>query len=438
MKARPGTSLRSLAIRYEPLDGFVLRAPLLPLDCYRALSRAPGAAKGAPNTDELRRLASNPHVRRALAVGSLSLLDALARDGQPASRASRSRSRLLRYLIRMATRPTPFGLFAGVAIGQWGDRTDVTIASGRFKQRTRPDMGWLMPLVTRLEAIPDVARRLRLVANPSVFIQAGRAFLAERVASGESSPLAPVSIRATGVVRRALAATRDPIPYGELAASLLASTAGATAEQIETLLTQLREHTFLLTDLRPPLTVDSPARYVVDRLAGISAADSIRTRLETTLATATVWDASPNGNGVERYRAMVERLARSEHSTGLRSRWMPPSSSVRTRSTASSSRKWRAWRRCSSASARCRAAPFIFPRIGGCSNSATARIGKYQSSNCSTRTSGWVRRHRWRRRPRRCAGRVRRPWRGAIGRSRIWRLARCAIERWQWSSTNPC
>jgi thiopeptide-type bacteriocin biosynthesis protein len=305
MKARPGI-MRSIASRYEPLDGFVLRAPLLPLDRYRALTVAPGSADCGPDIDEVRRLASDSHVRRALAVGSLSLLDALARERQRASRAARSRSRLLRYLIRMATRPTPFGLFAGVAIGRWGDRTDLRIGSGRFRQRTRPDMAWLMPLVAKIEAMPDVARHLRLVANPSIVIHAGRAFLAERVSSGESSPPAPVSIRATGIVRRALAETRDPIPYAELAAVLLASTAGATPEQVETLLSQLREHTFLLTDLRPPLTVGSPARYVVDRLAGVSAADGIRTRLETTLATAAVWDASSNGDGVEGYRAMVE------------------------------------------------------------------------------------------------------------------------------------
>jgi thiopeptide-type bacteriocin biosynthesis protein len=306
MKPPCGRKALQAASLYEPLDFFVVRAPLLPLDTYRALSGpAPGAAAGLPEANPARLLAFDDRVRRALAVGSLSLLDALARGGDDTSRTRKTDIKLLRYLIRMATRPTPFGLFAGVALGQWGERTDLQIGSGSFRQRTRPDMAWLMRLVMQVEAIPEVRRQLRLVANPAAFIHAGRVFLAERVASGKPSAPPAVSIRATGVVRRALAESRDPLPYAELASLLLENTPGATAEQVERLLMQLWEQTLLLTDLRPPLTVESPARYVVERLAGISAADGIRARIESTLATAAAWDASPSSNGEEGYRAMV-------------------------------------------------------------------------------------------------------------------------------------
>ena len=306
MKPHPWKKARQAASLYEPLDFFVLRAPLLPLGAYRALGgRASGAVAGSAETDTARLLASDDRVRRALAVGSLTLLDALTRSEGDSSRARKTNSKLLRYLIRMATRPTPFGLFAGVALGEWGERTDLQLGSGSFRQRTRPDMAWLMQLVVQLEAIPEVRRQLRLVANPTAFIHAGRVFLAERVASGEPSTPPAVSIRATGVVRRALVEARAPLPYGALASSLLASTPGATAEQIERSLMQLWEQTLLLTDLRPSLTVESPARYVVERLAGISAADGIRARIESTLATAAAWDASPPRDGAEHYRAMV-------------------------------------------------------------------------------------------------------------------------------------
>src|SRR5262249_21157192 len=155
--------------------------------------------------------------------------------------------------------------FAGVALGQWGDKTDVRLSATPRRQRTRPDMAWLMNIVTRVESIPTIRRHLRFVANPSAFMRAGRIFLAERVSRNEAHAPPAVSIRATEAACRALLAARDPLPYEALATFLLESTPGATAEKVEALLTSLWEQTMLLTDLRPPLTGECPCRYVIGR-----------------------------------------------------------------------------------------------------------------------------------------------------------------------------
>jgi thiopeptide-type bacteriocin biosynthesis protein len=285
---------------YQPLDFFVLRAPLLPLEAYRKL----GAATDVGGPDPLGALGADETVRCALAVASATFIEAFDRATGAPSRSAKVDSRLLRYLIRMSTRPTPFGLFAGVALGHWGAGTDLQLAPAPLQPRTRPDMAWLMRLVLKLESDPDVRRHLRLVANPAALIRAGRVFLAERVTRGEGLPPA-VSLRATGVVRRALAAARFLIPYQDLATSLLANTPGATQEKVDKLLTELWEQTLLLTELRPPLTIASPARYVVERLAGIKAAADIRHRIAAALDQAAAWDESPAPRGAQRYRAMV-------------------------------------------------------------------------------------------------------------------------------------
>jgi hypothetical protein len=102
-------------------------------------------------------------VRRAFAVGSSSLLDAIERHGTSALThrdADPLRSRMLRYLIRMSTRSTPYGLFAGVALARVGPVTNLTIASTCAATRTRPDMAWLMDLVLSAEKNPSIRRRL--------------------------------------------------------------------------------------------------------------------------------------------------------------------------------------------------------------------------------------------------------------------------------------
>ena len=263
---------------YEPLDFTVVRAPLLPADTMDRFRDDPSRALSRT-------------VRAALAAGSLVFSDALTKNGSGVPAATVPALR--RYLVRMSRRPTPLGLFAGVGLAEFGDHTTLTIARGRRPQRTRPDASWLMAIVDRAEADPDIRSQSRLTANPAAFIRAGRVFLTERIARSDDAAPLSVSIRATAVVRAALAEARTPIPYEELAALLLDRTPGATAEQVRGLLDELCRQTLLMTDLRPPLTVSCPARYTLDRLEAIPAAGKHREALASVLEAAAEWDGEP-------------------------------------------------------------------------------------------------------------------------------------------------
>src|SRR5207249_11770545 len=112
--------------------------------------------------------------RGAIGVGSVRFLDAIGSAPAPDTRTAQVRNTLRRYLIRMSTRATPFGLFAGIAIGQWGRRTNLALADGPRRYRTRPDMAWLMAIVDQAESNAEIRRHLRLVANRAAYLRAGR------------------------------------------------------------------------------------------------------------------------------------------------------------------------------------------------------------------------------------------------------------------------
>jgi lantibiotic biosynthesis protein len=311
---QPRTQAKSVAgLLFEPLDFVMVRAPLLPIEAYLALGAQMGWSEvdgGSTNHAYFQSgslAPRDPHIRWALAVGSSALLDDLERSSPSSKDAHHLKGKLLRFLIRMSTRPTPFGVFAGVALGRWGQETDLALATEPPRTRTRPDMVWLLNIVQDLEARPDVCRHLCLVANPTAFIRGDRVFMAERSSLGETSPASAlaVSVRATGVVKKALSLAREPIPYQDLADKLFSTTPGATPEKVERLITELREQTVLLTDLRPPLTTDSPARCLLRRLAHIPAANKVRMQLESTLEEAVTYDTLPPEEGVAAYRRLV-------------------------------------------------------------------------------------------------------------------------------------
>jgi lantibiotic biosynthesis protein len=288
--------MRKEVAMYRPLDWVMVRTPLLPVQAL----------------DDDR--SADPRVRRALAVGAGELPEALARSAHDA----RTAAKLQRYMIRMATRPTPYGAFAGVALAGWGECTDLEISDKPATVRTRPDMGWLLDFVSALEQREDVRSHLRWFANPSAILHAGRVFLTERTPVGaETQPGQPVSSRATGAVRRALELARKPLPYQDLV-SELTGLPGATTEKAERLLAQLWEQTLLLTDLRPPLTGVEPAYYVAQCLAGIPAAAEEAAALTGLLEQLSGWDRLSADEAAADYPKLVA-LARSMHSaTGLK------------------------------------------------------------------------------------------------------------------------
>jgi lantibiotic biosynthesis protein len=304
---------------YEALDNVLVRAPLLPVDTYGTLAVDPDGAPAQQGWSGIAARTDAALIQRAIAVGSMSLFESLERPPAQWRKPDRLNSKLLRYLIRMSTRPTPFGLFAGVALGSWADQTDLALAGTPRRTRTRPDMEWLYAIVGALEARPQVRRELRFVANREAVLRGDRIFLAERAVLGSSRDGQSVSVRATGPVRAALRAAREPVPYQDLIAQLVDAMPGVEPGLVEGLIEELWRQTILLTDIWPALTVANPARWVSARLAGITAAAASRTSLLAILGLADAFDAEPAEHGVAAYRRMVDQAAALARTAGAAS-----------------------------------------------------------------------------------------------------------------------
>ena len=130
----------------EPAAFFVLRTPLLPLDTLTRLSQdleAPGALadpRHLPDAwsrdrarlrDRLQALLREPAIREAIFLASPDLDQAIGRwlTDPGDAKADATERAVMRYVTRMASRATPFGLFAGSGVGSFGcdRRTDFDI-----------------------------------------------------------------------------------------------------------------------------------------------------------------------------------------------------------------------------------------------------------------------------------------------------------------------
>ena len=288
---------------YRPLSWALVRAPLLPANVYLRLAGT-GFGVGEAGQSHDGAAEVEARVRTALAVGSPSLFDALERSERLDAPDGRAAAKRLRYLIRMSTRPTPYGLFAGVGISYWGRRTDLGLSGARPRTRTRPGMEWLLRLAFQEEERCEVRGRLRYFANPRIFFYGGRVLLPEPAPTNDKRPREGVSVRDTTVVRRVLALARTPVEHDELVAALSMMPTAST-EKVEALINELWRQTFLLTDIRPPMTVPDPSTYLVRRLGDVPDSDQARQRLQDQLAAMAAWDELPLEDAAPAFRALV-------------------------------------------------------------------------------------------------------------------------------------
>jgi lantibiotic biosynthesis protein len=73
-----------------------------------------------------------------------------------------------KYYLRMCSRCTPFGLFAGCGVLNWGEKTNIELSSEN-KRKTRLDMHFAGALAQKLTENPEIKFSLKFSPNSSIY-----------------------------------------------------------------------------------------------------------------------------------------------------------------------------------------------------------------------------------------------------------------------------
>lgn len=153
---------------YSFLRTFCLRTPLLPLTSYRELT-------GQSLTYEnYKTLWDDPILKEAIFLASPILYTEidkwLLEDKVPPKDQKRLQNSFLKYIARISSRCTPFGLFAGCSIGNFQKETELTLDNPIAHQRqTRFDMNLLVAWSDILAKDQDIRFQLYWYPNTSLY-----------------------------------------------------------------------------------------------------------------------------------------------------------------------------------------------------------------------------------------------------------------------------
>ena len=275
-----------------PSGFFVMRAPLLPLE---ELDQLRGDA------EYWQVLAKRPDVCEALHLASPGLLQRLA-EGKPDDRVAAS---VTAYLVRMCTRATPFGLFAGCSLGTVGEDTALVVDGPDGTTRhSRPDTEVLTALVERLLNDPTTRPSMVVEPNSSRYHAAGAMRLIERRLHDGRRSHHLVVIEDDEPLRCALETAAGGCPVEVVAESVQAAT-GADAAEAREYVDALVDAHVLTPVAEPAVTGLEPLAHMLSSLADLSSTTEALARVSDELS---ALDAAGLGNPPAAYDAVAANL----------------------------------------------------------------------------------------------------------------------------------
>ncbi|WP_128896105.1 lantibiotic dehydratase [Longirhabdus pacifica] len=305
---------------FKALDHYILRAPVLSANVFEQKLTS---FKG-PILDEVKDLMQNPLIREAIAISSLSLLDALTSLSPDSSARKQEQisTAFLRYVIRMATRPTPFGLFSGVTYGKYGENLNLSFESiEQHKKRTRPDMDWIFQIVAQLENDPQIIPQLWVTKNTLAYEVGERTYLPYLAQIGEvrerdaAYEIQRASVLTTSAVEQALQFATEPIKVETLVSKLQREYPDTSHEQISQFVYDLLKQELLISNLRPPLVDVNPLHYLIEVVQQLPT--ELKVKLKEISMLIDKYDNVVLGKGEQLYRTIIKKMKEVAHSSNF-------------------------------------------------------------------------------------------------------------------------
>ena len=278
----------------------VIRSPLLPFAACTGLTRA-----------NVKESFMNPLLQEAVFLASPELHRVLMtwlKDEMPAGKEKEKLElALLKYLLRMSYRCTPFGLFAGITWSEVGATTDAGLVErSRYQRHSRLDMDYLCALVVSLTRQPDVKKVLTYVPNNTLYRVAEQFRYVEYRVHKKMRSHHLVNIHATEYIEKVLQLARAGATPGTLASALVEP--DITFEEALEFVYELIENQVLVSELEPVITGVEYMSRLVSILGKYPETQATARLLAEIAANFRQIDGNFSGDALHTYQRVVEQL----------------------------------------------------------------------------------------------------------------------------------
>lgn len=237
-------------------DFIVVRAPKLSLTLI----------KNIPTLESelliyLSRWLSMPNVLESIYLASPSVIERIElwRESPHSKSGKKVTSTLLKYLIRMTCRATPFGLFSGVALGNLADTTCLKPGAYSLGKRiTRLDMHYLNTIQQKWSQSDDGLKSLCVKPNSTLYLLGDVFHFIEYFDGALRRQYRLCSVECDYILKRVLAIVGEGLTVSLLVNKITKEFPDVEFEEAENYVKQLVSEQILIPQLKLPLTSRQP------------------------------------------------------------------------------------------------------------------------------------------------------------------------------------
>jgi hypothetical protein len=291
---------------YLPFDKFVFRSPTFPFSSINAFSKVKS------DSDEyFKDILNNDKIREALFLASPTLLEELKRLSDNENKDDKYlkdlKISLVKYLLRMASRCTPFGLFAGFSLGEFGEHTEIKLSKIEdYRSHTRFDMNYLVALSLNLIKNPAIRNFVKYYPNSSLNRIENKIRYVEYKYVNAERMHNIVSVDNSIYLEKILKLAAKGADIKEQSSTIVDDE--ITYETAEAFVNELVDSQLLISEIEPTITGDEYIHQLLDKLKDISGIEKIIQTLKNAQKSIEEIDNSKPGDSVDKYLPLSEMI----------------------------------------------------------------------------------------------------------------------------------
>jgi len=239
-------------INYQSFNRFLVRTPLLSLNYIQSVFNGEYTS-----IETIQEICKNKIILEAIFLASPSLYEQLMKwinnELKDKKEIDHLNYSITKYLLRMGSRCTPFGLFAGYSLGKIGDKTIIELEdSNRYYGHLRLDMNYLCALAIDIAKTPEIKGQLKFYSNSSIY-KSGEylRYVEYQYINGRRNHFI-VGVENSEYVERVLQAAEKGALIKELANLLVDKE--ISYQEAQSFIEELIESQLLISELEPSVT----------------------------------------------------------------------------------------------------------------------------------------------------------------------------------------
>lgn len=242
---------------------YLLRRPLLPSTLLNDFHKE---CQTNHNIDHLlRNIFSDPILQEAIYISSPAFFKPFINWLKSNNTDSKISSTLYKYFIRMCTRCTPYGLFAGCSTGLISDKTEIVFNQKEpYLKRSRLDMAYLLELIHHLGTCPELSSKLIYTPNNSIYKVDNKYRYTEARFENEQYTYYINSIEASVEINDIIRKATTGLTLQNLIDELVVD--DISYEEASDFINELIDSQLLVSELQPTITGEEWLNLLIDKL----------------------------------------------------------------------------------------------------------------------------------------------------------------------------